>query len=122
MWSFLGKRLIQMMITLLLFQAATFFLIDAQPGDVSDLLTGNPEIPPSERDRLKEQLGLDRPVHERFVAYVLNFYQGDWGVSFTQYPRPVTDIIAERLPRTLVLFLTATVVSIYTWFVCRKYN
>ena len=121
MWSFLGRRVVQMIITLLLFQAATFFLIDAQPGDVSDLLTGNPQIPPSERQRLKEQLGLDRPVHERFVKYILNFYQGDWGVSFTQYPRPVTDIIAERLPRTLVLFLSATIVSFYVGFISGKY-
>ncbi len=121
MWSFLGRRVVQMIITLLLFQAATFFLIDAQPGDVSDLLTGNPQIPPSERQRLKEQLGLDRPVHERFVKYILNFYQGDWGVSFTQYPRPVTDIIAERLPRTLVLFLSASIVSFYVGFISGKY-
>jgi peptide/nickel transport system permease protein len=112
---------VQLIITLLLFQAATFFLIDSQPGDVSDLLTGNPQIPPSERQRLKEQLGLDRPVHERFVTYILNFYQGDWGVSFTQYPRPVTDIIAERLPRTLVLFLSASIVSFYVGFISGKY-
>jgi len=120
MWSYLGKRLAQMLITLLLFQAATFFLIDAQPGDISDLLTGNPDIPPEQREVLKRQLGLDRPPVERFIRYIGNFYQGNLGVSFSQYPRPVTDIIAERLPRTVVLFLTASIVSFWTGYVSGK--
>ncbi len=120
MWSFLGKRLVQMLVTLLLFQAATYFLIDAQPGDVADLLTANPQIPPSERTRLRQSLGLDRPPVERFLTYLGNFYRGNLGVSFVQYPRPVAEIIRERLPRTLVLFVTATLVSFWTGFVTGK--
>jgi len=120
MWNFLAKRLLQMMVTLLLFQAATYFLIDAQPGDISDLLTLSPDIPPSERDRLKQELGLDRPPVERFVTYIVNFYEGDLGVSFQQYPKPVLDIIKERLPRTLVLFLSASLISFWAGFVTGK--
>lgn len=120
MWNFLAKRLLQMMVTLLLFQAATYFLIDAQPGDISDLLTLSPDIPPSERDRLKQELGLDRPPAERFITYIVNFYEGDLGVSFQQYPKPVTDIIKERLPRTLVLFLSASIISFWAGFVTGK--
>jgi peptide/nickel transport system permease protein len=120
MWAFLGKRLIQMMITLLLFQAATYFLLDAQPVDIAELLTLNPSIPPAERDRLRAELGLDKPAAERFVIYMANFYKGNWGVSFSQYPRPVTDIIAERLPRTLVLFISSTVLALYAGFVTGK--
>jgi len=120
MWKFLGKRLLQMLITLLLFQAVTYFLIDAQPGDIADLLTLNPDIPPAERDRLRAELGLDRPPVERFVNYILNFYRGNLGVSFQEYPRPVIDIIKERLPRTVVLFLTASILSFWTGFMTGK--
>ena len=120
MWSFLGKRIVQMMVTLLLFQAATYFLIDAQPGDIADLLTLNPDIPPAERQRLRGALGLDRPPLERFIRYVGNFYQGNLGVSFSNYPRPVLDILIERLPRTLVLFVSATIVSFWTGFISGK--
>lgn len=120
MWSFLGKRFLQMFITLLLFQAVTYFLIDAQPGDIADLLTLNPDIPPVERDRLRSELGLDRPPVERFFTYLGNFYQGNLGVSFSQYPRPVLDILKERLPRTLVLFVSASIVSFWTGFVSGK--
>ena len=120
MWNFLGKRLLQMMITLLLFQAATYFLIDAQPGDIADLLTLSPDIPPAERDRLRAELGLDKPPTERFFIYIGNFYRGNMGVSFEQYPKPVTEIIRERLPRTLVLFVSASIVSFWAGFMTGK--
>jgi peptide/nickel transport system permease protein len=120
MWNFLVKRIFQMIITLFLFQAATYFIIDAQPGDIADLLTLNPDIPPNERQRLRAELGLDRPPLERFVNYVANFYRGELGVSFEHYPRPVLDIIQERLPRTLVLFLSASIVSFWAGFITGK--
>jgi peptide/nickel transport system permease protein len=120
MWKFLGKRLLQMVITLFLFQAATYFLIDAQPGDIADLLALDPNIPPAERARLRAELGLDRPPVERFFTYIGNFYTGNLGVSFEEYPKPVIDIIKERLPRTLVLFLSASLVSFWTGFVTGK--
>lgn len=120
MWSYLGKRVLQMLLTLFLFQAVTYFLLDAQPGDIADLLALNPEIPPAERVRLRQELGLDRPPVERFFTYVGNFYRGNMGVSFSQYPREVSSIIAERLPRTLVLFLTAVAVYFWVGFVSGK--
>lgn len=120
MWRFLGRRLLQMVITLFLFQAATYFLIDAQPGDIADLLTLAPDIPPSERQRMRAELGLDRPPVERFFRYIGNFYRGDLGVSFLEYPKPVLKIVEERLPRTLVLFLSANLVAFWVGFISGK--
>jgi len=120
MWKFLGKRLLQMFITLLLFQAVTYFLMDAQPGDIADLLTLNPDIPPVERQRIRADLGLDRPPVERFFKYIGNFYRGDLGVSFSFFPRPVLDIILERLPRTVVLFMTASIISFWAGYMTGK--
>lgn len=120
MWKFLGRRLLQMFITLLLFQAVTYFLMDAQPGDIADLLTLNPDIPPAERERIRADLGLDRPPVERFFKYIGNFYRGDLGVSFSFFPRPVLDIILERLPRTVVLFMTASIISFWAGYVTGK--
>ncbi len=120
MWGYLSKRVVQMAITFLLFQAATYFIIDSQPGDIADLLVNSPDIPPSQRQILREELGLDKPPVERFFKYLSNFYKGDMGVSFQQYPKPVAEIIWERLPRTLVLFVTASVVAGYLGFVTGK--
>src|SRR3989337_848594 len=49
-----------------------------------------------------------------------NVCPGDLGVSLGQYPRPVMDILLERLPRTLMLFMTATIISFYMGYVLGK--
>ena len=120
MWLYLGKRLVLMLFTLILFQIITYLMMDAQPGDVAELLTMNPDIPPGEVQRMRQELGLDRPPVERMINWVANFYRGNLGVSFTEYPRPVLDIIKERLPRTIVLFVTANIVAFWTGFVTGK--
>ena len=120
MYKYLAKRILQMAITLLLFQAATYFLIDAQPGDITDKWLANPDIPPYVRDQIRAELGLDRPPAERFVTYIGNFYRGNLGLSFSYYPRPVIDVVMERLPRTIVLFLSATLVSFWAGFLTGK--
>jgi peptide/nickel transport system permease protein len=120
MWIYLGKRTLQMLITLLLFQIITYLLLDAQPGDIADLLTLNSEIPPVEAARLRAELGLDHPPVERMFNYILNFYRGNLGDSFREYPTPVLDIIKERLPRTLVLFVTANLIAFWAGYVAGK--
>jgi peptide/nickel transport system permease protein len=120
MWKYLGKRLLQMVVTLLLFQAITYLLMDAQPGDIADLLTLAPDIPPGEVARMRAQLGLDHPPLERMFSYIGNFYRGNMGVSFQEYPTPVIKIIAERLPRTVVLFVTANMVAFWAGYVTGK--
>lgn len=111
MTRYILSRLFQVLITFILFQTLVFFLLNAQPGDITDQFLGNPNIPPEAREVMRRQLGLDKPLPVQYVNYLKNFWTGDMGVSWTRYPRPVIDIIAETLPRTLVLFLSATAVS-----------
>ena len=116
------RRLIQMVFLFLAFLTVTWFLLYILPGDsVALKYAGNPNIPPEARAVALERLGLDKPVLIQFRDYMFNFFRGDLGVSFNQYPRPVTEIIAERLPRTLVLFLTALVTYYWAGFVAGKY-
>lgn len=114
------RRLVQIVITFFLFQTLTFFLLYAQPGDITDQYLLNPNIPPEARERIRAQLGLDKPPHLQYIQYLENFLTGNLGVSFSHYPRPVIEIILERLPRTLVLFLSATLVSFYLGFALGK--
>src|SRR5690606_14550481 len=111
MLRYIGSRLIQVLITFVLFQTVVFFLLHAQPGDITDQFLGNPNIPPEARVQLRAHLGLDKPLPAQWLTYLKNFWTGDLGVSWTRYPRPVIDIIKETMPRTLVLFLSSTVVS-----------
>ena len=68
-----------------------------------------------------ERLGLDKPVLIQFRDYIFNFFQGDLESPSTSTRGPVVDIIGERLPRTLVLFLAALVTYYWAGFLAGKY-
>lgn len=108
--KYLLKRLLQIVLTLWVFVTIVFLLLYAQPGDISQVYISDPKIPPEAREALKARLGLDQPLHIQYLNYLGNFFRGNLGISFSHYPRPVWDIILERLPRTFVLFMTATLI------------
>ena len=110
-------RVGQLVLTLLIYMTMVYFLMQAMPGDISQVYLANPRIPQAARQELKKQLGLDRPPVLQYLSYIKNFFTGNLGVSFSHYPRPVWDILIERLPRTIVLFVTANCLSFYVGFV-----
>lgn len=120
MAKFILKRVAQMFLLFIVFMTVLFFLLDAQPGDLTQQYIGNPEIPPEEKARLAARLGLDKPVWGRYLAYMGNFFKGDFGNSLSQWPVPVKHRIFEALPRTLVLFLSSTLVAYYLGFLTGK--
>ena len=113
-------RLGQVILTLLIYVTLVYFLMQAMPGDITMMYLSNPKIPQAAREELKKQLGLDQSLFMQYVSYMKNFFRGELGVSFSQYPKPVWDILMEKLPRTFVLFLTANVFSFYVGFVMGK--
>ncbi len=120
MASYLLSRSIQILLTLFAFICIVFFIVNAQPGDISNVYAMNPELPPDARERLQNQFGLNEPLWKQFLVYVRNVFTGSFGVSFSHYPRSVADVILERLPRTVALFFTATVFSFYLGFMLGK--
>ena len=120
MAKFITKRVVQMLLLFIVFLTVVFFLLEAQPGDLSQQYIGNPEIPPEQKALLAERLGLDKPVGARYLAYMGNFFTGNLGNSLSQWPRPVSEMIVEALPRTLVLFLSATLLAYYLGFMTGK--
>jgi peptide/nickel transport system permease protein len=116
MGKYILRRLGQILITLLIFMTLLFLILTAMPGDVTNRMLSNPDIPPEVRERTRAALGLDDPPLVQFGRWLRNFLTGDLGVSYSEYPRPVTNILQERIPRTLVLFLTATLVDFAVGF------
>jgi len=116
MRKYLLKRLLQIVITLYIYLTLIFIILQAQPGDITDLYIMNPKIPPEAREAIKHQLGLDKPLFFQYLQYLKNISTGNLGISFSLYPRPVWDIIKERLPRTVVLFLVAYIIYFYLGF------
>lgn len=120
MARYLISRTLQILLTLFAFICIVFFIVNAQPGDISNVYAMNPELPPDARERLQNQFGLNQPLWKQFLVYVRNVLTGSFGVSFSHYPRSVADVILERLPRTVALFFTATVFSFYLGFLLGK--
>ncbi|MXY45343.1 MAG: ABC transporter permease [Dehalococcoidia bacterium] len=120
MLGYLFRRTWQMALTLFLILTVTFLLVQAQPGDYASFYALNPDLPPDIREQLRATFGLDRPLWQQYLIHMRNTLTGDFGVSFGHFPRPVMEVLAERLPRTLVLFVTATAASFYIGFLLGK--
>ena len=120
MAKYLLKRTAQILVTLFVFLSLVFFIVNAQPGDVSNFYALNPDVPPETRERLQDLFGVNEPLWKQYLTHLRNTFSGNFGISFSHYPRSVADVIKERLPRTVVLFMTATVLSFYLGFALGK--
>ena len=120
MTGYLVRRAGQMVLTLFLIFTFAFFLVQAQPGDYASFYALDPDMPPEVKDQLRASFGLDKPLWEQYLIHLKNTVTGNFGVSFGHFPRPVMDVLIERVPRTAVLFLTATVLSFYIGFFLGK--
>ena len=120
MGKYLLKRTAQILLTLFVFLSLVFFIVNAQPGDVSNFYALNPDVPPETRQHLQDLFGVNEPLWKQYLTHLRNTFTGNFGISFSHYPRSVADVIKERLPRTVVLFMTATVLSFYLGFALGK--
>jgi len=116
MRKYLIGRFVQILFTLLIFQTLLFVILDAQPGDITMQFLANPKVSPEAREQIRANLGLDRPPLERYAKWLVNFSTGNLGTSFEHWPRSVMDIILERAPRTLILFLTGQLIAFVVGF------
>ena len=89
-----------------------FTLIHIAPGDVADTIAGDMGGADAEvMAQIRRDYGLDLPFHEQLFAYVARLARGDLGYSFF-FNQPVTELLLERLPATLLLVLSAQVLAI----------
>ena len=96
-----GRRVLQAIPLLLGIVTLIFFVIHLAPGDPTTAWF-NPGIPPEALERMRENMGLDRPVLVQYAKWVKSFASGDFGYSYSQF-RPVSEVIAQHLPNTLLL-------------------
>jgi peptide/nickel transport system permease protein len=105
---FFLARLIRSLVTLWLVVTFAFFILRAS-GDPIEILLGD-QAEQEVIDRYRTLYGLDRPLHEQYLRYFVNIVHGDLGFSLSD-ERPVTEVLAEAVPATLVLGLTALAIS-----------
>jgi peptide/nickel transport system permease protein len=94
------RRFAQALVVLVLISVATFLIVHLSPGGPEVLFAG--DLPPSERQHIIRNLGLDQPLHVQFTKWFGAVVRGDFGRSFNQQ-RAVLDLMLERLPASLLL-------------------
>ncbi len=98
--------------TLFFVSGLVFVVVRVLPGDPALVIIG-PEGSPEAAARLREAMGLNRPIPLQYVEWLTNALHGDLGVSL-QYDLPVGRLIASRLPVTLPLILMAALLMTAT--------
>ena len=109
--QYILRRILQAIPLLIVISMLAFGLISMAPGGVMAGFEENPNLTPEDLARLEESLGLNRPIHERYLEWAGLLLRGDWGHSLTS-KRPVLDEIGERLPNTLQLMSVAYLVTL----------
>lgn len=109
MVRYIANKFFYMLVSLFILISATFFLMQAIPGDP---LTSEKQVPPAIKERLYEQLGLDKPVYQQYLKYLGNVVQGDFGISMKKINQDVSDIIGQTFSTSLKLGLVAIIVAV----------
>jgi len=109
--TYILKRLLAAIPILIGISALVFFSLKLVPGDSLSAITGDAVIGKEEADRLREQYGLNDPLHVQYLRFVGRAIQGDLGRSL-QFKRPVIDEIGAQLPATLQLTAAAMVIAL----------
>jgi peptide/nickel transport system permease protein len=112
MLSFVAQRIVKGVIVLFAIIVLNFFLIRLAPGDPAVVMAG--EAGASDQifvAQLREKFGLDRPLPEQLFRYVKGIASFDLGFSFRQQA-PVSKLILDRLPATLLLTMSAFAISL----------
>src|SRR5512138_944992 len=104
MTTYILRRVLQAIPIMILLSVFLFGIVHLMPGGPLAQAERNPNVTPEQLAAMRERLGLDDPLPLQYVKWLKAFVlEGDWGYSI-KFRRPVADMIAERVPATLLLF------------------
>ena len=116
--KYFGKKILWFLITFVVAVILNFFLPRMMPADPVAAITGKLATGMSDAsavqaiyDKYVKEFGLDKSNFEQFIIFCKNAVKGDFGVSFSQYPREVSDIIGSAIGWTIALQLPAIIVG-----------
>ncbi|HWR23073.1 MAG TPA: ABC transporter permease [Feifaniaceae bacterium] len=117
-YKYFGKKVIWFIVTLICALVLNFFLPRLMPGDPVAVITAKAARNATNVSAIDEvyrdyarKFGTDQPMHIQFVNYIKNVFKGDLGISFSQYPRPVADILGSAIWWTIGLQFPAIIVG-----------
>lgn len=104
-------RLMRLLATLFAVTFLTFSMVSLLPGDPVDVILGQVERTPELEERVRSDLGLDRPFLERYGSWLGDSFQGDLGQSYIT-GQEVSQLIKDRVPVTAQLAFMAIVMAV----------
>jgi peptide/nickel transport system permease protein len=107
---YLAARLLQALGVILFVTTLSFVVVHLAPGDPIQAALQGANVTESTRQQWRVSFGLDRPIGEQYVRWIANVARGDLGYSLS-FRRPVRDVFADALPRTLLLCGLALVLA-----------
>ncbi len=110
MAKYITTRIGQALIVMFLVSLLTFIMINVAPGDPVAVMLEK-KADPETVQRVREQLGLDRPYHEQFISFIKGAVTGDLGNSYFQ-KEPVTEILGRSFLITVRIGLLALALSV----------
>ncbi len=111
MGTYLVRRLLIALPSLLGISVVLFTVLALAPGDPFEEMATNPNIPPEVRLALREKFGIDDPVYLRYFRWLTAMMQGDWGFSFASRVN-VDTLILQRLPATIFVIGSSQILAL----------
>ncbi|WP_370253756.1 ABC transporter permease [Nioella sp.] len=109
-WIMIAKRLALGLLTLFIVSLLIFLATELLPGDFAEEFLGQAATPETVA-AIRRELGLDLPMHTRYIEWLTGVLQGDFGNSLSNR-RPVVDLIGSRFENTLFLALYAAAIAV----------
>lgn len=115
MGRYIARRLVTAVPILVGISIVLFLILHLSPGDPLSIYAANPNITPEVKAQIIHHYGLDQPLAVQYLRWAKGLFTGDWGQSFFEN-RPVTHVVADRLPVTLRVMGAAFLLSLLLAF------
>jgi len=110
MYTYVARRLGFMVVTLFFVTVIAFAVTNVLPGNVALLILG-PNASDASMRALEQQMGLNQPLYVQYLDWVVGLLHGNMGTSL-RFDEPVVTLITQKLPRSLLLAVSATLVAV----------
>jgi len=111
MLTLIVQRVLLSLVTLLIVSVVIFWATEVLPGDVATAILGR-EASPRSLERLREELGLDRPAFERYVDWLAGALRWDFGTSLARQDQSVSELMGVRMRNTFALAGLAALIGL----------
>lgn len=109
MARYILKRILYMILTLFIVATATFFLMKMMPGSP---YANEAKMTKTQLDIMNQQYGLNKPIWEQYLIYLVGLLHGDLGTSFQYSNQPVSQLIGSRIGASIQLGLQAMIFGV----------